>query len=29
MKGIKGAGSCKLTGNAGGGLYFSCTGDTQ
>jgi hypothetical protein len=28
MKGIKGAGSCKLTGNAGGGLYFCCPGDT-
>lgn len=27
MKGIKGAGSCKLTGNAGGGLDYACTGE--
>lgn len=27
MKGIKGAGSCKLTGNADGGLDFACMGD--
>jgi len=27
MKGIKGAGTCKLTGNAGGGLDYSCTGE--
>jgi hypothetical protein len=27
MKGIKGAGSCKLTGNASGGLDYACTGD--
>jgi hypothetical protein len=27
MKGIKGAGSCTLTGNASGGLDYSCTGE--
>lgn len=27
MKGIKGAGSCKLSGNASGGLDYSCAGD--
>ena len=27
MKGIKGSGTCKLTGTAGGGLDYSCTGD--
>ena len=27
MKGIKGSGSCKLTGNAAGGLDYACTGD--
>ena len=26
MKGIKGSGSCKLTGTADGGLDYSCTG---
>ena len=27
MKGIKGSGTCKLTGNAGGGLDHKCTGE--
>jgi len=27
MKGIKGSGSCKLTGAADGGLEFACTGE--
>lgn len=27
MKGIKGSGTCKLTGNAGGGLDYDCTGE--
>ncbi len=27
MKGIKGMGTCKLTGNAGGGLDYACTGE--
>jgi hypothetical protein len=27
MKGIKGSGTCKLTGNSGGGLDYSCTGE--
>jgi hypothetical protein len=27
MKGIKGMGTCKLTGNAVGGLDFTCTGE--
>jgi hypothetical protein len=27
MKGIKGSGSCKLTGTAGGGLDYSCSGE--
>jgi len=27
MKGIKGSGTCKLTGNAGGGLDYECTGE--
>jgi hypothetical protein len=27
MKGIKGAGTCKLTGNAAGGLDYECTGE--
>src|SRR5215470_7633455 len=27
MKGIKGMGTCKLTGNAGGGLDYDCTGE--
>jgi len=27
MKGIKGTGMCKLTGNAGGGLDYACTGE--
>ena len=27
VKGIKGAGACKLTGTSGGGLDFSCTGE--
>jgi hypothetical protein len=27
MKGIKGSGTCKLTGNADGGLDYSCTGE--
>jgi len=27
MKGIKGSGTCKLTGDAGGGLTYDCTGD--
>ncbi len=27
MKGIKGTGSCKLAGNASGGLDYSCTGE--
>jgi hypothetical protein len=27
MKGIKGSGSCKLTGNSGGGLDYACTGE--
>jgi hypothetical protein len=27
MKGIKGSGNCKLTGNASGGLDYACTGE--
>jgi hypothetical protein len=27
MKGIKGSGTCKMTGNADGGLDYSCTGE--
>jgi hypothetical protein len=27
MKGIKGSGTCTLTGNAGGGLDYACTGE--
>ena len=27
MKGIKGSGACKLTGSAGGGLDYACTGE--
>ena len=27
MKGIKGMGTCKLTGNAGGGLDYACNGE--
>ena len=27
MKGIKGSGTCKLTGTASGGLDYTCTGD--
>jgi len=27
MKGIKGSGACKLTGSAGGGLDYTCTGE--
>jgi hypothetical protein len=27
MKGIKGSGSCKLTGTADGGLNYACTGE--
>jgi hypothetical protein len=27
MKGIKGSGTCKHTGNAGGGIDYSCTGE--
>jgi len=27
MKGIKGAGTCKHTGNANGGIDYSCTGE--
>jgi hypothetical protein len=27
MKGIKGSGTCKLTGNAGGGLDYACMGE--
>jgi len=27
MKSIKGSGTCKLTGNAGGGLDYACTGE--
>ena len=27
MKGIKGSGTCKFTGNADGGLDYSCTGE--
>ena len=27
MKGIKGSGTCKLTGNSAGGLDYACTGE--
>ncbi len=27
MKGIKGSGTCKTTGTAGGGLDYSCSGE--